>query len=1614
MKRNSKIRTFAGFMAVALMLSTFANDYNTIAAHAKEGDTVEAEVTPAEETPTEETPVEEETPTEETPTEETPTEETPVEEETPAAETPAEVTPAAETPKDVNFIFKVSPEDAGSVSVDNGTATATAFDTYTFSNWTDNSGSVVTSDNPFTPSKPADSTITEVTYTANFSSGNTESEKPQGETTVSVNVTLNPVTEKDGSYVSIADSSTQNLSDLVTGESFSFDSSNVPTVADYNFDSAKIGGTTVTINRSGDSAASYKYTYPSDNGDVEITSGTTIDLVYSPVTKDTTTTSNQSLKVTCVDENGDPIKDYKDVDLPAFNSDGKIVLSDKERAPIEISDYSYIDAKVGSTVIASIVKETKSVDGAEQITYSYTTDGSDTLVGIGSDDEIKFEYQSKSTVSEQGLTVSCVDTDGKTIKDYEKTDLSTLTFDSEGKLALNDEDNAPIEIDSYVYKEARIDGTDSKVITSISKTVSEENGKTVYLYNTEEGTSVDITDDTKIVFVYLAPFKTVFEDKINHMTVTVKAEAGTFPEGTTVKIVPIVAEDAEVVTDNPDAYNAPVVTESADNVGKIEDAVADAVAQKHDSSTIPVSNATYDITFFDKDGDEVQPSQDKDPVDVNFAVSSDESPLADAEKLEVYHLKDDNTDKGLDQDSLDSTSASSVVADYVSASNTSSVTAEAEKFSIYVVTSVARTSLQGKMISDGHEYTVYLHENEGTLKNTIYFYSNVYGQVQSNVKKHKWTSSNPNAAEVLTSQTSGKQLALEFTDSLTVKTDTIITHIYGNSKESFTLHVCPARDLYIKDDIANSGCLVSSIITGIDTKIYDYKWYKKDSNGNFTAVTDQDALTMIGSHDAGTAINVAVNKGSLATYMLKIINKATNVPLYTSDEFQVPYADSIQNASFENPVVGVGRHYQYPNGTEGLFWKTTGTGTYVNANKDMTGHDVEICDKNDNSYNTGKSGTRSGDQEQFAELNCERDGALYQDVITAPGTTLTWGFSHRARNTGTDTMYLVIMPTKLAETGGVDGGPVDTQSEVLSYKNSDRSDVHVETMTDDNTQWTNHTGSYTVPENTYLTRFFFVAGDASEVASGNNTIGNLIDGVSFNNKVSYSISYYLNDAIEPFDVESGTDVSVFEKISATPHPQYALDHTTLNGDDYKSRTDMTLMAGGNQLCVYFKTGAISVTKAVTGLPSKSSSKLLSGYGAFFDLYDITKNADSKIAVAHATVNLSNSSTAYFYSNSTTKFNPVASHKYQVVETRRNDSGVLGYSFDNTSGKPVDITIGSSLSAGVTVTNNYSKNSYKVTYYLDREQQGNTESYDYGDEVTARAVPTKTGYTVTGWYGDSGMTGSTVSVASTMPANDLNYYAKSIANNDTKYVVYHYKVSFNGLTATIADIEELTGTTDTSVSASPKMYIGYTYQAQFDQNGMKTVASGTIAGDGSLVLRLYYTENEAITITYIARDGGSVSLGSETLAPVTGNAAGSIETPNAGYHFVNWTNAVGTVMSTDAHYVPARVGGLNVAGTYYANFEKDYGGDQGGDDGDTTPVVTPVKPTTPVGQVLGATRLPDVPVPAAPAPAKDGSVLGAMRNVVQTGDSSMMVTWGAIFAAAVAVLAVWLRKRNKQA
>lgn len=92
------------------------------------------------------------------------------------------------------------------------------------------------------------------------------------------------------------------------------------------------------------------------------------------------------------------------------------------------------------------------------------------------------------------------------------------------------------------------------------------------------------------------------------------------------------------------------------------------------------------------------------------------------------------------------------------------------------------------------------------------------------------------------------------------------------------------------------------------------------------------------------------------------------------------------------------------------------------------------------------------------------------------------------------------------------------------------------------------------------------------------------------------------------------------------------------------------------------------------------------------------------------------------------------------------------------------------------------------------------------------------------------------------------------------------------------------------------------------------ANSSTAGSNNVYVETtfvaHFAEEPDIIINYVANAGGSVSLGSETLAPVTGNAAGSVATAASGYHFVNWTNAVGTVVSTSTTYVPAKVLGLN--------------------------------------------------------------------------------------------------------
>ena len=124
----------------------------------------------------------------------------------------------------------------------------------------------------------------------------------------------------------------------------------------------------------------------------------------------------------------------------------------------------------------------------------------------------------------------------------------------------------------------------------------------------------------------------------------------------------------------------------------------------------------------------------------------------------------------------------------------------------------------------------------------------------------------------------------------------------------------------------------------------------------------------------------------------------------------------------------------------------------------------------------------------------------------------------------------------------------------------------------------------------------------------------------------------------------------------------------------------------------------------------------------------------------------------------------------------------------------------------------------------------------GSTLPTADAPTATrdGYTFTFWSREgqigTDVTGQTVN-------GWTNLVANWEARTDTPYTVEHYLENLDGNYA-LDTTEHLKGTTDTTVTAAAKSYDNFTY----DSTVPDTVASGNIAADGSLVLKLFYTRN----------------------------------------------------------------------------------------------------------------------------------------------------------------------------
>lgn len=133
----------------------------------------------------------------------------------------------------------------------------------------------------------------------------------------------------------------------------------------------------------------------------------------------------------------------------------------------------------------------------------------------------------------------------------------------------------------------------------------------------------------------------------------------------------------------------------------------------------------------------------------------------------------------------------------------------------------------------------------------------------------------------------------------------------------------------------------------------------------------------------------------------------------------------------------------------------------------------------------------------------------------------------------------------------------------------------------------------------------------------------------------------------------------------------------------------------------------------------------------------------------------------------------------------------------------------------------------------------------GESVTLNAI-TNAGYTFIGWYNGETKITTELSFTFIMPNENLDYTAKWLADINTPYKVEYYleNANDNNYTLQESDTEIFVGTTDTIATVE----VNKTYE-HFTYNANKSVLSGNINGNGSTVLKVYYTRDTCkISIT----------------------------------------------------------------------------------------------------------------------------------------------------------------------
>ena len=131
--------------------------------------------------------------------------------------------------------------------------------------------------------------------------------------------------------------------------------------------------------------------------------------------------------------------------------------------------------------------------------------------------------------------------------------------------------------------------------------------------------------------------------------------------------------------------------------------------------------------------------------------------------------------------------------------------------------------------------------------------------------------------------------------------------------------------------------------------------------------------------------------------------------------------------------------------------------------------------------------------------------------------------------------------------------------------------------------------------------------------------------------------------------------------------------------------------------------------------------------------------------------------------------------------------------------------------------------YNATFYVDGAEYRVVPT-KVGEQIIAPEAPSKTGYVFTGWDKEVGVMGT----------EDVSFNAQFSAG-EVSYKVETYVMDVNGAYGA-ADVKVVPATTGADVSVDPEAREGFTVAAD-------SVLSGTVAADGSLVLKVYYSRNQ---------------------------------------------------------------------------------------------------------------------------------------------------------------------------